>query len=76
MLRFGPARLIDLVSEGVLDVAPGAGVRVVSSPPVVGAALLALDQLGVAADCKSRAREELDAAAGLPSPDPVGGSDG
>jgi hypothetical protein len=38
-------------------------VSVVSSPPVVGAALLALDQMGADDAAKVRAREELDAAA-------------
>jgi N-acetylglucosamine kinase-like BadF-type ATPase len=79
ILRFGPARLAETVVEGVLAEAPRANVIVVGSPPVVGAALLALDQLGVAEECKSRAREELHAAAqaaGDGAAAIVGGSDG
>jgi N-acetylglucosamine kinase-like BadF-type ATPase len=77
VLRFGPDRLVELVSEGVLADAPGANVSVVGSPPVVGAALLALDQLDAPAEARSRAREELDAAAmELGSPDLVSPSDG
>jgi N-acetylglucosamine kinase-like BadF-type ATPase len=63
VLRFGPAELVDGVAEAVLQVAPRANVSVVSSPPVVGAALLALDQMGADDAAKVRAREELDAAA-------------
>jgi N-acetylglucosamine kinase-like BadF-type ATPase len=80
VLRFGPAELVDGVAEGVLAVAPHANLCVVSSPPVVGAALLALDQVGADAAAKARAREELDAAAGdrlaVEAPDLVGPSDG
>jgi N-acetylglucosamine kinase-like BadF-type ATPase len=61
VLRFGPAELVDAVTERVLEVAPRANVIVVSSPPVVGAALLALDQVGAGEAAKARAREELDA---------------
>jgi N-acetylglucosamine kinase-like BadF-type ATPase len=62
VLRFGPAELIEGVAEAVLAVAPRANVSVVSSPPVVGAALLALDELAAGEAAKARAREELDAA--------------
>jgi N-acetylglucosamine kinase-like BadF-type ATPase len=62
VLRFGPAELADGVAEGVLAVAPRANVSVVGSPPVVGAALLALDQVGASDAAKARAREELDGA--------------
>ena len=62
VLRFGPPELVDGVAEGVVAVAPRANVSVVSSPPVVGAALLALDQVGADDAAKARAREELDAA--------------
>ena len=61
VLRFGPAELVDRVTAGVVEVAPRANVTVVSSPPVVGAALLALDQIGADETAKARAREELDA---------------
>ena len=54
--------LVDGVAEAVVAVAPRANVTVVSSPPVVGAALLALDQIGADDAAKARAREDLDAA--------------
>jgi N-acetylglucosamine kinase-like BadF-type ATPase len=79
ILRFGPARLADRVTEAVLAEAARANVSVVGSPPVVGAALLALDQLGATDESKSRARDELQAAArasGDGAAVIVGGSDG
>jgi N-acetylglucosamine kinase-like BadF-type ATPase len=84
VLRFGPGQLVDAVTEGILDLAPRANVSVVSSPPVVGAALLALDGIGADDAAKARARDELDAAAAaagdgrlvIEAPDMVGPSDG
>jgi N-acetylglucosamine kinase-like BadF-type ATPase len=52
-------RLISAVESGLHDVAPEATVKVTSSPPVVGAALLGLDELGTGPDAHRRAREEL-----------------
>jgi N-acetylglucosamine kinase-like BadF-type ATPase len=84
ILRFGPDRLREAVSAGAVAEAPRANVVVAGSPPVVGAALLALDQLGADETSKSRAREELDAAAAavgdgkapVPTPDLVRRCDG
>ena len=59
VMQSGDQRLIGAVASGLQDVAPKATVKVTSSPPVVGAALLGLDELGAAPDAQQRAREEL-----------------
>jgi hypothetical protein len=46
------------------EVAPAASVRLVDSAPIVGAALLGLDELGAPPAARERARRELGAAAG------------
>jgi N-acetylglucosamine kinase-like BadF-type ATPase len=51
--------LIDRIAERLAAVAPAASVRPVDSPPIVGAALLGLDELGVPAGAQGRARREL-----------------
>lgn len=52
-------RLIGAVASGLKDVAPQANVKVTSSPPVVGAALLGLDELQARPEAQQRARVEL-----------------
>ena len=52
-------RLIGAVASGLEKVAPRASAKVTSSPPVVGAALLGLDELQAAPEAQTRAREEL-----------------
>jgi N-acetylglucosamine kinase-like BadF-type ATPase len=52
-------RLLSAIASGLADAAPAATVRVTSSPPVVGAALLGLDELGAGPEEKRRARDEL-----------------
>ena len=59
LLQSGYGRLIDAIEAGVRRIAPAATVRVTSSPPIVGAALLGLDEMGVDPDAQRRAREEL-----------------
>jgi N-acetylglucosamine kinase-like BadF-type ATPase len=54
--------LVGRVAERLAAVAPAASVRVVDSPPIVGAALLGLDELGAPADAHDRVRRELSAA--------------
>jgi N-acetylglucosamine kinase-like BadF-type ATPase len=51
--------LIDRIAERLGAVAPAASVRPADSPPIVGAALLGLDELEAAADAQRRARLEL-----------------
>jgi hypothetical protein len=55
--------LVDRVAERLATVAPDASVRLVDAPPVVGAALLGLDELDVPPAAKERARRELTGAA-------------
>ena len=49
----------DRIREGLREVAPRARVHVLTTPPVVGAALLALDRLGGGADATRRVRAAL-----------------
>jgi len=53
--------LINAVVQRIAAVAPAASVRSTSSPPVVGAALLGLDELGSGAAARERLRRELGA---------------
>ena len=59
LLQSGDERLISAVAFGLQDVAPKATVKVASSPPVVGAALLGLDEVEAGPDAQTRVREEL-----------------
>ena len=59
LLQSGFGRLIDAIEAGVRRIAPAATVGVTSSPPIVGAALLGLDEMGVNPDAQRRVREEL-----------------
>jgi len=58
------AWLVERIAERLGAVAPDASVRLVEAPPVVGAALLGLDELGAEASAKDRARRELAEAVG------------
>jgi N-acetylglucosamine kinase-like BadF-type ATPase len=59
LMQSGDIRLVGAVQAGLKDVAPAATAQVTSSPPVVGAALLALDELEAEPDAQARARREL-----------------
>jgi N-acetylglucosamine kinase-like BadF-type ATPase len=63
LLQAGDRRLHDAIEAGVLEAAPAAIVRVASLPPIVGAALLGLDELGSGASAQARLRAELGVAA-------------
>jgi N-acetylglucosamine kinase-like BadF-type ATPase len=63
LLRSVSPDVMETIVRGVKEVAPGAGVLVAASDPIVGAALLALDALPAGDAAKARARTELDAAA-------------
>jgi N-acetylglucosamine kinase-like BadF-type ATPase len=63
LFRNGDEGFVARISEGVRRVAPDASVGVLESPPVVGAALLGLDRLGLTASAKRRVREQLTHAA-------------
>ena len=59
LMQSGDQRLISAVASGLQDVAPAATVKVTTSQPVVGAALLGLDELQAGPKAQRRAREEL-----------------
>jgi N-acetylglucosamine kinase-like BadF-type ATPase len=62
LLQATNGRLIAAIEAGLHEAAPAAVVRQAPSPPVVGAALLALDQLGANGEAQERLRSELAAA--------------
>jgi N-acetylglucosamine kinase-like BadF-type ATPase len=59
LMQSGDIRLIGAVEVGLRLVAPAATLHVTGSPPIVGAALLGLDEIGADALALARAREEL-----------------
>jgi N-acetylglucosamine kinase-like BadF-type ATPase len=62
LLQGDGAWLVGSIAERLTPIAPEASVSLVDAPPVVGAALLGLDDLGAPADAKDRARHELTSA--------------
>ncbi len=62
LLRAASLSTIARIVLGVREVAPGANVTVSHTGPIVGAALLGLDELGVGAPATDRLRDELHAA--------------
>jgi N-acetylglucosamine kinase-like BadF-type ATPase len=66
LLRALSAEVVDLIAQGVHEVAPAARVVVSPSEPIVGAALMGLDDVAADARASARARAELDAAAAQP----------
>jgi N-acetylglucosamine kinase-like BadF-type ATPase len=59
LMQSGDERLIGAVKAGLARVAPSVSVHVTSSPPIVGAALLGLDELDAGAGAQERLRREL-----------------
>jgi len=59
LLRAGDGRVFATVEALLREVAPEATVRTATSPPIVGAALLALDRLGAEPGAQARLRREL-----------------
>jgi N-acetylglucosamine kinase-like BadF-type ATPase len=59
LMQSGDARLIGAIKAGLARVAPAATVHVTSSPPIVGAALLGLDELGAGDEAQARLRHEF-----------------
>ena len=59
LMQSGDERLIGAVKAGLARVAPAVSVHVTSSPPIVGAALLGLDELDAGAGAQERLRREL-----------------
>ncbi len=66
MLTAGHALLIDEITRLLADQAPLAVARVVEAPPIVGAALLALDRIDTGDGAQLRLRESFRVAAGWP----------
>jgi N-acetylglucosamine kinase-like BadF-type ATPase len=64
LLRADGGRIASSAAEELRAIAPRARVRLVDSPPIVGAALLALDGLGSDPEAKSRLRSDLAARVG------------
>jgi N-acetylglucosamine kinase-like BadF-type ATPase len=62
VLTAGLSRLVDGIRADIMALCPGANIVLVSSPPVVGAAMLALADLGADTAALERARQELTAA--------------
>jgi len=63
LLQAADDRLIGTIEKGLHEFAPAAVVHQATSAPIVGAALLALDDLGADGDAQTRLRNELGAAA-------------
>jgi N-acetylglucosamine kinase-like BadF-type ATPase len=62
VLRAVSPRVVETIARGVHELAPKARLLVAPSEPIVGAALLGLDDIGGDARAHARARAELDAA--------------
>jgi N-acetylglucosamine kinase-like BadF-type ATPase len=59
VLQSGDPRLLASIEAGLREFDPAATAHVASSPPVVGAALLALDELEATPEAAERLRDEL-----------------
>jgi len=59
VLQQGDGRLVDAIDAGLRDVGPAITVRATASRPIVGAALLGLDELEAGPEAQERVRREL-----------------
>jgi len=59
IFQSGDAGLVETVAAGLREAAPRASLRVAEAPPVLGAALLGLDELGADGGAKERLRVAL-----------------
>ena len=64
LLQAGNARLLQAIEAGLSEVGPEISARVIEAPPIVGAALLALDEVGAGESAKERLRLEIVEAVG------------
>ena len=71
VLQAGDGRLLAAIEDGLRAVGPAIAVRRTDSPPIVGAALSAVEELGAGPEAQARLRRDLDAAAAM-----LGGTDG
>jgi N-acetylglucosamine kinase-like BadF-type ATPase len=72
LLQAGDGRLLDRIEAGMREVGTEITVRRSSSPPIVGAVLLALDAIGAPPEAQGRARHQVGHAAGGAERMPVG----
>ena len=70
VIRSGDGKLMAAIETGLREVGPSVSARLVESPPIVGAALRVLDEIGAPPEAHARLRRELDAEAAK-----LGGSD-
>lgn len=63
VVRGGDGRLLAAIEAGLQEIGPEVRARLVESPPIVGAALRALDEIGAPREAHARLRRELDAEA-------------
>jgi hypothetical protein len=61
-MRGADSELLGRIDAGLRGVGPNLRLRRTSLPPVVGAALLALDEVGAGPEAQERVRSELTAA--------------
>ena len=59
LFQAGDAHLVDAVAAGLREIAPRAALHVAEAPPVLGAALLGLDELGAPGPAGARLRVAL-----------------
>jgi N-acetylglucosamine kinase-like BadF-type ATPase len=59
LLQARNARLLDGIEAGLSKVGPKIGARVNEAPPIAGAALLALDEIGAGESAKEQLRREI-----------------
>ncbi len=64
VLQAGNARLLKAIKAGMHEIGPKITARVNEAPPIVGAALMALDEIGAKAEAKKRLRQEIVEAVG------------
>jgi hypothetical protein len=62
LMRGADSELLGRIDAGLRGVGPNLRLRRTSLPPVVGAALLALDEVGAGPEAQERVRSELTAA--------------
>jgi N-acetylglucosamine kinase-like BadF-type ATPase len=62
VLQSGDHRLLEAIETGLAGIGPALTMRVASSPPIVGSALLGLDEVGAGREAQQRLRSELGAA--------------
>jgi N-acetylglucosamine kinase-like BadF-type ATPase len=70
LLQGENSRVVERIREGLRELGPEISVRVTGTPPIVGAALLGLDELRASPEAQARAREEVTAAAERAEPQP------